>query len=62
VTFDGHIGLEMRGDVLRDVRSEGTEDGSGRIVGDGNLADCQLEPMQNPSLSMDVPLSRPPMY
>ena len=49
MTFDSHVGLEMRGDVLRDVRSEGIEDRSSRVVGNGNLADCQLEPMHSKS-------------
>jgi hypothetical protein len=40
VAFDGYIRFQGRGDVLRNVRFEGIEDRSGRIVGDGDLADC----------------------
>lgn len=38
MAFDGYVGFQRRWDVLRDVCFEGIEDGSGRIVGDGDLA------------------------
>ena len=40
MALDGHIGLQQLWDVLGDVGLEGIEDGSGRVVGDGNLSSC----------------------
>lgn len=40
MALDGHVGLQQLWDVLGDVGLEGIEDGSGWVVGDGNLSSC----------------------